>query len=763
MTDPIPYRRLFLVLCVAWLVLNGSVLLGGRVLPWDALDQFYPTVYFNAHMIRSGIAPWWNPYIYGGYAQAGDPQGMLFSPLLMAWMLVPAQPGAGWFAWGVLLHMLMGAAAMLALLRRHGANAFGALVGALVFMGGGVAASRLEHVPIVIAYAYVPVVLLALRHFLAEPRIARGALLGLAAGAMATQLVQVTYLFVLMVVAYACIAIVRAWPAFDTAARRRMVGGLLVACMVSLVLALPQLAFTWASLQLSNRRDMALSLADAGSLDMRSLLFLVYPNAYDALRDLHGVPFDPIQAFLYVGTLPVLALAGLGRAWRARAPRALMLCSLLLALLSGLYMFGTHTPVYGWLYTWMPGLTHFRRPSDAAYLLNFALACLSAIGASTLDLRSRRDIVFVLGVATVWLTAISAVSRLAAPLFAVAVAVAAWWFVRRPRTAWAVALWLVALLVADYRSFNFNGVFNGAGDGAARFRAQAAVRYVKSVVASEGAVATQRMTTQGTTTQWDNMGVLTEIASTQGYNPLRYALYEAWYQPRENANATVSEAPYNAWPASRLDDLLGVHYLVVGHEGAGAAFTPPPDYRKLQAFKNVDVWRNDGAYPRFLNPVTVHALGVGDMPDIAAFIATDFATTLWLTPRDADDLLQSRSESGTCAGVVHMDVLHNAPSGIRIATHSTTGGWLAAGELDHPGWGADLDGHPVSIHRANGMFRAVCIPAGDHELTFRFSPWRMVAYAWRHRGDAPMAYFGSSGSTGSLSSGGSGSASRSGL
>lgn len=98
---------------------------------------------------------------------------MPFSPLLMAWMPLRQSPGATWFAWGVLLHMLMGATAVLAMLRRDGANALGALIGASVFIAGGVAAARLEHTSDMLAYAYAPVALLALRHFLIPP--ARGA------------------------------------------------------------------------------------------------------------------------------------------------------------------------------------------------------------------------------------------------------------------------------------------------------------------------------------------------------------------------------------------------------------------------------------------------------------------------------------------------------------------------------------------------------------------------------------------------------------
>lgn len=733
--DKTSYRRLLLILSIVWLALNFTVLVWGKVLPWDALDQFYPTVYFNAHSLRSGIAPWWNPYIYGGYAQIGDPQGMLFSPLLMGWMLLLAHPSAHWFAWGILLHVLLGGAAMLALLRRHGANALGALVGATVFMAGGVAASRLEHTPIVIAYAYVPLVLLALRHLIARPGIGRGCLLGLAAGAMVTQLVQVTYLFVLVIVAYACVALARAWRSEGAGWRWRTVGGVLVALVVALALGLPQLVFSWASLSLSNRSDMALSLATDGSLDYRAFLFLLNPNAYDGMRDFRAAPIDPVQSFLYIGVVPLLMLFALGRAWRSAAHRRTIACFAGLSGLAVVYMLGIHTPVYGWLYSWLPGLTHFRRPSDAAYVLNFALAFLAAIGASYIDLRSRREVTTLLVIATVWLALIAALCRLAphgAPLLAVIVGGLALWRLRTPGTEWRTALWIVALLAADYRSFNLNGTFNTSGNGAARYASHPAVDYLSGALASEDGSPAGRIATQHTTTIWDNMGVLPHIASTQGYNPLRYALYETWYGPRESSNAPSPGSPYNASPSARLDDLLGVRYLVIGDEDQSPTYLPPPSYRKVQSYPHLDIWQNDAAYARFLAPTDVHLLKVGELPDLEAFTATDFSKALWLTPRDEDDRAEAAMASSTCTGDVSVQTLQLAHTRQELRTTSVAGGWVVAGELDHPGWGADIDGEPVPIHRANGMFRAVCVPAGTHRLRFTFHPWRMVAHAWDH-------------------------------
>ena len=40
----------------------------------------------------------------------------------------------------------------------------------------------------------------------------------------------------------------------------------------------------------------------------------------------------------------------------------------------------------------------------------------------------------------------------------------------------------------------------------------------------------------------------------------------------------------------------------------------------------------------------------------------------------------------------------------------------------YPGWRATLDGEPVTIYQADGLFRGVLLPAGSHEVTFTYEP-----------------------------------------
>ncbi len=739
-SENISFRRLFALLCLIWLLLNLPLLLGVKAMPWDALDEFYPAVYFNVHHLRLGEVPWWNPYIYSGYPQIADPQGMLFSPLLMAWMLMRRDPGTTWFAWGVLLHVLMGGAAMLGMLRRDGINALGALIGATVFMAGGVAASRMEHTPDLIAYAYAPVILLALRYFLASPTFIRGAMFGLAAGAMATQLVQISYLIALMIIAYTIVGTLQHWRSYTTADRWRWCAGMVTAIVFALALALPQLVFSWAYMSMSNRAVMALGDASNASLDWRALLTLVDPNALHALRGNYSGPASSVEAYLFVGVLPLLLMVGIKDAWRDSRHRHQLLFFAAALLFAGLYMCGVNTPFYPWLYAWLPGIQHFRRPADAAYLFNVALAVFAGIAAGHVNLKSPRHVTILIAIAACWLALAALQMRdqgvrwqygtLAAAVFALL----ALWRLSKPGSAWRSSLWLVALLVVDYRCFNLNGSFNEQHDSVREFAANPAVHFLERALREHHPVLPARVETLNTSTAWDNQMALHGVPSTQGYNPVRYELYQQWYGTRESSNSLRTDTRFNPSPDSVMNRLLGVEYLVVGHRKDQPSVSAPPTFTRVFAGKDDDVWRNDQAYPRLLTPIWVRPLAVGETPDITSFWFTDFRKLLWLTPRDSDDAREDRVAASACsAGTQQATAIESTLTQLTIRTHSDFPAWIAVSELDFPGWKADVDGHDIPIHRANGMFRAVCVPAGDHNLQFTFHPLSMVAYAWQHR------------------------------
>jgi hypothetical protein len=737
-----PFWRLAGALALAWLLLYLPLLRGSHVLPWDAADQFYPTVYFNAHSLRHGLAPWWNPHVYSGYPQIADPQGMLFSPLLMAWMLIPADPGATWFAWGVLLHLLMGGVAMLAVLRQLGANALGALVGAIVFMAGGVAASRLEHVPIVIAYAYAPVVLLALRGFLAHPGWRRGTLLGLAAGILLVHLVQLTYLLVFLLGAYGIAGSIVHWRGYAPSQRRGWLAGALIAVLMALAIGLPQLLLSLAFMSLSNRAQLPLAAAAAASLDGRAFLTLFAPNALHALRGDYGGPASLVEAYFYLGVLPLLVLPWLAAAWRVPCQRRQLLFMLAVAVVATLYMLGTRTPFYGWLYAWLPGIAQFRRPSDAAYLLNLALAMATGLAASHFPADRRRPAIVLLSMAALWLALASLQMRgngarwqVGSLMAAAVAALAAGWIASTPRgPAMRTVFCLLAVLVVDYRCFNLNGRFNENYDITRKFRRDKTVTFLSGHLHATPQALPSRIEPVGARPYWDNQIVLVKLDSSQGYNPLRYGLYDRWYGARDNGNLPRPAMPFNLWPDSALTDLLSVRYLVRNTDSSYQPWVPPAGYMRIDEHEGTEVWLNTRAYPRLLTPAAANLVQATALTP-ADFAATDFNERVWLTPRDERDRALAATDAEQCQGHrLRIGQADARPTTLDIRTDAAQGpAWLVLGELDFPGWQADVDGAPLAIHRANGMFRAVCVPAGRHRLRFVFHPWRMIGEAWRHR------------------------------
>ena len=102
-----PWTRPETLWLASWLLLCLPWLIGTKVIPYDAVQQFFPAVSFSAAQLRHQQAPWWNPYLFGGYPQVADPQMMTLQPtMVLPMMLAPASLHL--FTLVVLLHVLIG-------------------------------------------------------------------------------------------------------------------------------------------------------------------------------------------------------------------------------------------------------------------------------------------------------------------------------------------------------------------------------------------------------------------------------------------------------------------------------------------------------------------------------------------------------------------------------------------------------------------------------------------------------------------------------
>ena len=75
-------------------------------------------------------------------------------------------------------------------------------------------------------------------------------------------------------------------------------------------------------------------------------------------------------------------------------------------------------------------------------------------------------------------------------------------------------------------------------------------------------------------------------------------------------------------------------------------------------------------------------------------------------------------------------LIRDEGSRVELAVRAPYDGWLVLADTDYPGWRAAVDGAPVPIFRANGPFRAVQAPPGEHVVTFTYTPvWLAPAAA----------------------------------
>ncbi len=57
-----------------------------------------------------------------------------------------------------------------------------------------------------------------------------------------------------------------------------------------------------------------------------------------------------------------------------------------------------------------------------------------------------------------------------------------------------------------------------------------------------------------------------------------------------------------------------------------------------------------------------------------------------------------------------------------VRTGPGPAGYLVLADVWYPGWRCTLDGRETPLYRANYLFRAAAVPAGDHEVIFSFEP-----------------------------------------
>jgi hypothetical protein len=745
--------------------------LTGSVVPWDSKNHFYPMLRYLGTALEHGELPLWNPYHFSGHPSVADPQSLLFTPtmLLFGW-LVPS-PSMQMFDAVVFAHLLPGAFAILALFRRRRWHAAGAVIAAMVFILGGSASARLQHTGMILSYGFFPLALLLLEEALDRRSYVIGSLFALVAAMMTVGRDQVAFLSVL---ALAGMVVFRICEAERRALYLKERAGVLLAMVLisGALLAVPAL-LTMQFLMTSSRPSFGFGVAAMGSLPPESLATMLFGNVFGSLRwtyDYWGPGFDTVAEgtwtdrainYLFAGTVPALLVLWHGIAGRRLFAREFRFF-LIFGVLAVLYALGRYTPVFEFIFDYLPGINLYRRPADATFLVNIALAFASgylvhrylAEGAPSLAALRRSPLAAVSAAAAVALVGAAVAGALSFAIPAKQTANALTDIALAALIASGAVLVIAKLTVtprARLAAASLMVAFTGSEliwrNAASPLSAEPAERYavyrelppeqLQGLQALKHELAERharderpRMEILGLGGAWQNASMVLGLEDTIGYNPLRLADYERAVGAGENAvdpNLRHFPGTFRGYRCS-LAGLLGLEYLVLDRplERLPKHFPRLSGAKLLYGSGAMWVYRLSPSAPRVYlasRLIPVESETVLAQEELPEFDRSDEALI------DHHDVEQIKGDYGLRDTVTDPDppqgsakIASYGRNEVVIDVETDRNSVVVLHDIYYPGWEAYVDGERRPILRANLLFRGIEVPPGRHRVEFRFRP-----------------------------------------
>ncbi|HUT57727.1 MAG TPA: YfhO family protein [Phycisphaerae bacterium] len=349
----------------------------------DAAYVSQPYYQFADDELKAGRFPHWNPYSACGMPYHASLQGALLYPL--RWPLLLMSYPTGYVA-SLIVHYFLTAAFMFMLCRvTLGCGRAASLIGAMSFALGGTTHGHVTHWNYLLSYPW-----LVLTVFLVVEAIRRRSwACAVGAGIPLGLMGLIGSVHLMLILGFGLGVIVVGESIVRLAARMRgkqgpwadvvqPVGVLAVAIVLAGLISMAQMWPSQLQSGLTVRANVSYEfITEMSAHPARDLLRLVVPFYYGTYQlDYWGEDNFHEHAFYPgVGVL-VAALAAVVLCWRNRwVPRLTVFAVVLFLVAAGRFL-----PVYKLLYSIVPGFGSLRNPVRFMIWVQFAVACLAAIG-----------------------------------------------------------------------------------------------------------------------------------------------------------------------------------------------------------------------------------------------------------------------------------------------------------------------------------------------------------------------------------------------
>jgi hypothetical protein len=790
-------------------VLFWRWLFKGEVLFWGtSLLQFWPWHELTKTSALAGEWPLWNPLLGNGTPLLANFQTAFFYPLNLLYLFLPVEHG---LTLSVILHLALAGLFMYFYAVYLGLQAFAAALAALTYMFSGYLVGRTQFVTMVNATAWLPLLLL-LSDKLATRRAAVDILwLGLA---LAVQLLaghaQLWFYGLWLIGPYIAF---RSWQGVN----ERMVnpeptkwpveakapygqGGKasgewsrsvansralrLFAHSFICLFAAVGLAVLLVAVQLLPTAEFTTqSLRGSGAERTFALTYSFWPWRLITLLapDFFGNPADNNywgyanywEDHAYLGLLPFLfALVavwdyGMRQVWGTRPastkepgtiqPWRVVPFFAALAPISLILAMGWNTPIYLWVFEFVPGFGFFQAPARLLIWYTIAMAVLAGIGAQSFKLTpsSRRGwqrlLVAAVGLTIAGLAGSFVLTDRDRTFLTATILLGVWLIISvillltRPRksttspprglskeTIWQGSVIGVVALDLLLVAFPLNPLLS-----ATIFRQpMASADFLKTqpgnyrfFVDEQFDYATKfdqyfRFAAFGPAelTYWQglketlipNLGVYAGLASANNYDPLVVGRWQKLTDLLKDANEAQR---------ARLLALMNVAYFI---DNSSQSVGPT-----LYADSSITIQDVPEALPRAYFVTQVYRAR-DDAEAMARLTSPDFDSRLEviIMGGEIEALRQNQDVAEAEEKVGAVTVVEQGPNGVLLRVEAPTSGFVVLTDTFYPGWQATLDGQPVQIWPANLAFRAVAVEAGSHEIIFSYRPRSFTIGLW---------------------------------